>query len=355
MTTFRDLVGQNPIKPMIAYGSCFSSSTPSSSSEPSNNDPAPAAPAKTYDSLADAAADGQHGQAVNITGKGSQMVSFADKSYDDKMANVSANVSNPGSSTPSNSNSDSGNTARMNLANDLTPGNDTVYVNGQLQNTDGSAVTENTGWQNATNLATPGDGKTYVDGQLTSTNAAVVPEQYTHPTDNDNTGGTYLASQNPTVDTATTTTTNTSTTDVIEDDDDDIDDLKEILETFTTVYVDSGNGGGGGGGGGNNTSLPDDYLTEEDLATYLENIDRSSNAYDPAAFLNAYGFALEANEELIGSTISEDGLYMRRAVRDKITGEIRYVNVPIGAGAIHGNNGASQFRMERRNGFGTMV
>ena len=104
------------------------------------------------------------------------------------------------------------------------------------------------------------------------------------------------------------------------------------------------------------TSLPDDYLTEEDLERYLANLDLGSNAYDPAAFLNAYGFALNGiQDNLIASTAPSNGLFTRRAVRDRDTGEIRYVNVPIGAGATSGNDGASQFRIDRRNGFASMV
>ena len=105
-----------------------------------------------------------------------------------------------------------------------------------------------------------------------------------------------------------------------------------------------------------NTALPDDYLTEADLAKYLDNLDLGSNSYDPAAFLNAYGFAL--NPGAMGGLIptsASNGAYVRRAVRDKDTGEIRYVNVPIGMASLGGNNGLSQFRSERRTGFGSFV
>ena len=105
------------------------------------------------------------------------------------------------------------------------------------------------------------------------------------------------------------------------------------------------------------TSLPDDYLTEEALARYLKDLNLNSNAYDPAAFLNAYGFALQPGFEgdTIQTYLSPDGLYMRRAVRDRDTGEIRYINVPIGSGAINGNAGIEQWRQNRRTGFGTFV
>ena len=54
---------------------------------------------KTYNSLSDAAKDGQHGKAVNIKGKGRQKVEFADKSYNKRMATVSANAGGGGGGT----------------------------------------------------------------------------------------------------------------------------------------------------------------------------------------------------------------------------------------------------------------
>jgi len=53
---------------------------------------------KTYNSLSEAARDGQHGNAVNIKGKGRQKVEFADKSYNNRMATVSANAGGGGGS-----------------------------------------------------------------------------------------------------------------------------------------------------------------------------------------------------------------------------------------------------------------
>ena len=53
---------------------------------------------KTYNSLSEAARDGQHGKAVNIKGKGRQKVEFADKSYDKKMSTASSKASTGGSS-----------------------------------------------------------------------------------------------------------------------------------------------------------------------------------------------------------------------------------------------------------------
>ena len=295
-------------------------------------------PKDSYVSLAAAAEDGQHGKAVNIEGKaGPQKVEFADTSYNDTMAKQSEKANS----------GNSGNTARQNVANAITPNNDTEYVGGNLTNTsDGSLVTENTGYQDLANFATPTDGKKYEDGQMVADpyTAPTVTAPYPHPTDNDdNYRSAYVA---PVVD-----TTPPILPPEVEppEDEEEEEDLTEIIKTFTD--------NGGGGGGGNVTSLPGPDLTDDQVAEYLEKIDVSSNAYDPAAFMNSYGFALEPGEggEIISSTVSADGLYMRRAVRDRVTGEIRYVNVPIGKGATHGNNGVSQFRMERRNGFSNMV
>ena len=75
--------------------------------------------------------------------------------------------------------------------------------------------------------------------------------------------------------------------------------------------------------------------------------------YDPAAFMNAFGFALDPN--FAGGVIpsffegSKAGVYMRRLVKDRDTGELRYIDVPIGGAFGSGVNSA---RMERRRGFG---
>ena len=52
---------------------------------------------KTYSSLAEAAKDGQHGQSVNIAGKGVQKVAFGDASYDAKMKAESDKADDGGS------------------------------------------------------------------------------------------------------------------------------------------------------------------------------------------------------------------------------------------------------------------
>ena len=102
--------------------SSSSSNDNSSSSSSSSSTPAPKAQAApkqdttpTFNTLAEASAAGYHGQAVNIAGKGKQKVEFADKSYNDKMANVSANanagktsVASAASSQPKSSSSSSG-------------------------------------------------------------------------------------------------------------------------------------------------------------------------------------------------------------------------------------------------------
>lgn len=141
-----------------------------------------------------------------------------------------------------------------------------------------------------------------------------------------------------------------------------INDLNDQIADLQNQLNNLQNAGGGNtivyeGAGDTNTSLPDDYLTEADLARYLDNLDLGSNAYDPAAFLNAYGFALDPTMmgNLIPTMQGNNGLFVRRAVRDRDTGEIRYVNVPIGAGAVGGNAGLSQFQTERRAGFGNLL
>ena len=87
--------------------------------------------------------------------------------------------------------------------------------------------------------------------------------------------------------------------------------------------------------------------------------------------MNMFGFAMNSAQNNLVKTAdtTSSGAYVRRAVKDRDTGEIRYVNVPIGQGAINGNDGVSwlrdrrpsnstivdEFRFGRRNGFASMV
>ena len=175
-------------------------------------------------------------------------------------------------------------------------------------------------------------------------------------------GGGTNTSTDTSTDTDTNTNTNTNTTTTTTTDNSDNDLINDLNNQIKLLQDQLNNMSGGGttvvyeGSGGTETALPDDYLTEADLARYFDNLDLSSNAYDPAAFLNAYGFALDPN--MLGGiipTFQNNGVYMRRAVKDKDTGEIRYVNVPIGMQSMGGNNGLGQFRNERRSGFGSFV
>ena len=87
--------------------------------------------------------------------------------------------------------------------------------------------------------------------------------------------------------------------------------------------------------------------------------------------MNMFGFAMNSAQNNLVKTADTTSsvAYVRRAVKDRDTGEIRYVNVPIGQGAINGNDGVSwlrdrrpsnstivdEFRFGRRNGFASMV
>ena len=265
-------------------------------------------------------------------------------------------------------NSDGNNTFRMDMANAMTKGENTTYKNQILyDDKTNKPVTENTGYQDLTNLATIGRGGTYEDGQLTGDNefdfgelfkglglgTPQTPEQKAQLENHekmmdlmnggsgggggggiDQTGGGIAGN----VSTAEATAPSTEQT------------IASLQKTLAGL-----NGDDGGV-----TALPDeDVITEEQLAAYLADLDLGSNAYDPAAFKNAYGFSLEGNNQdsLIASNSGENssGSYVRKAVKDRETGEIRYVNVPIGMGAVSGNTGSGQFRDQRRNGFGSMM
>ena len=90
------------------------------------------------------------------------------------------------------------------------------------------------------------------------------------------------------------------------------------------------------------------------IEEYMNNF--NSADYDPAAFMNAFGFALDPN--FSGAVIptfltgGQSGVYMRRLVKDRDTGELRYIDVPIG-GAF--STMTDNQRMQRRQGFGTAI
>tara|TARA_R100000935_G_scaffold53823_2_gene81977 strand:+ start:1865 stop:2947 length:1083 start_codon:yes stop_codon:yes gene_type:complete len=260
-------------------------------------------------------------------------------------------------------NSDNNNSFRMDMANAMTKGKNTTYKDNVLyDDKTGKAVTENTGYQDLTNLATIGRGGTYVDGQWTEDNefdfsklfqgdgsnaagnaaaAAAAANGNNNDSNNDNDDNVVTSDQGGAAAAASSSVTAAATNEDV---------IKSLKDTLAEL---SGDGG--------ETDLPEDeFITEEELSAYLADLDLGSNAYDPAAFMNAYGFSLEGNNQdnLIASNGSGDyssGAYVRRAVKDRETGEIRYVNVPIGNGAVAGNSGSGQFRDQRRNGFGSMM
>ena len=403
MNTFRDLIGHNPTKPLIAY-SCFGGGGGGSSS---NDDNDSSSSMTNQDKINEIYASSDDPWSTN----GAELNALLEDGRDNDFN--PAPVSSTANNVSSNDNSSGGgsNTTRMDIANSITKDDGTTYKDGKLYNdNDGTLVTENTSYQNLADFLTPSDGTTYNDGQLVDGNDNTLRMDIANSLTEDdgmqytngilyNSDGTQVTENTPYQDltNAITFTDNKTYEDgqlVVNDtpppppppqvetdndpgtvavaqdttvipppqtpevdpprppdiDEDEVDyDLGETLTSLTPAATDTTNVT-------NVTSLPDDYLTEEDLARYLENLDLGSNAYDPAAFLNAYGFALNGiTDDLIASTNPSNGLYTRRAVRDRDTGEIRYVNVPIGAGAISGNDGVSQFRLDRRNGFASMV
>ena len=106
-----------------------------------------------------------------------------------------------------------------------------------------------------------------------------------------------------------------------------------------------------------NTSTADTQGMSRDqvLAMIQEAMNNNnSSGYNADTFQNAFGFAPQANYfgQVVPSNISEDGVYERRAVRDKDTGEVRYVNVPIGNASLTGTSG---YQKRRREGFGRTI
>ena len=78
-----------------------------------------------------------------------------------------------------------------------------------------------------------------------------------------------------------------------------------------------------------------------------------TSGYSPAALLNMFGFT-EGNTSqdfnfMIPTYSGSDNVYTRKAVKDRDTGEIRYINVPIGDVA----SGGGSLQDNRRAGFGS--
>jgi len=103
----------------------------------------------------------------------------------------------------------------------------------------------------------------------------------------------------------------------------------------------------------NSSTQETDGLSREEILALIAEAMRNnnSNSYNPLAYMNAFGFS--AQPSYFGNTIptfmSQDGVYERKAVKDRDTGEIRYVNVPIGNASLTGTGG---FQRRRRAGFG---
>ena len=97
-------------------------------------------------------------------------------------------------------------------------------------------------------------------------------------------------------------------------------------------------------------------LSREEILSMITAAMKNNNAsnYNPAAFMNAFGFSNAPSYfgQTIPTYMSQDGVYERRAVKDKDTGEIRYVNVPIGNASLAGTSG---FQKRRREGFGNAL
>jgi hypothetical protein len=78
-----------------------------------------------------------------------------------------------------------------------------------------------------------------------------------------------------------------------------------------------------------------------------------SSGYSPAALMNMFGFTDGDTSNdfnfMIPTYSGSDNVYTRKAVKDRDTGEIRYINVPIGDVA----SGGGSFQDNRRAGFGS--
>ncbi len=115
------------------------------------------------------------------------------------------------------------------------------------------------------------------------------------------------------------------------------DQVEEITEAFN-----SATGG----------SVDTTGMSVADIIAELQNIYNMSN-YNPLAFLNAFGFALDPT--YLGQIIPTlstglTGAYTVRRVRDRETGEYRNIRVPISPEAIN-----ASARNQRRAGFGSVI
>ena len=78
----------------------------------------------------------------------------------------------------------------------------------------------------------------------------------------------------------------------------------------------------------------------------------AGGSHMPLSYLNAFGASTTPNVRapVLPSYVSQDGVYERRAVKDRDTGETRYINVPISNASMLGSTG---FQQRRRSGFGS--
>ena len=104
------------------------------------------------------------------------------------------------------------------------------------------------------------------------------------------------------------------------------------------------------------SSTETEGMTREDIMAAINEAMQQygGGGYMPMSFLNAFGATTMPSYfgNTIPSWISPDGVYERRAVKDKDTGEMRFINVPIGNASLAGTGG---FQAERRAGFGNNV
>ncbi len=104
------------------------------------------------------------------------------------------------------------------------------------------------------------------------------------------------------------------------------------------------------------SSTETEGMTREDIMAAINEAMQQygGGGYMPMSFLNAFGATTMPSYfgNTIPSWISPDGVYERRAVKDKDTGEMRFINVPIGNASLAGTGG---FQKERRAGFGNNV